>query len=141
MTENVELLFHTLPELNEEHEKSLQAAKSEELSTTPTDESVAEYKESRLGQNEERFQKLDEKLKQLAKDMKKDTSDRIEYLIQESDDNAKSYAELWQLRENYRLDVEKKNQSLEFLLNKTKEAIQTCRDIDNPPVDNKKKKK
>lgn len=135
----MELLLHTLKQLDEENERKLQAG---EINENDDNNNIpVEYKETRLGQNEERFQKYNEILQQLVIDTKKNVSDRIEYLIEETDEEAKRYASLWELRETYRLDIEKKNQSLAFLLNKTKEAIQTCREIDNPTLDNKKKKK
>ena len=142
VSENVELLLHTLKQLDEEHERKVKAGEINENDDNENNiEAPLIYNETRLGENEERFKRYDLLLKQLVIDTKKNTSERIDYLIQESDENAGKFVDLWQLRENYRLDVEKKNQSLLFLLNKTKEAIQTCRDIDNPPVDNKKKKK
>ncbi len=36
------------------------------------------------------------------------------------------YLQLWSLRENYRVDVEKKNASLNALLKRAKDAIQVC---------------
>ena len=50
-------------------------------------------------------------------------------------------SQLWPLRENYRADVEKKNAALQALLKRAKDAIQIIKDIENPPLDPKAKKK
>jgi DNA-binding ferritin-like protein len=146
--ENVELLKEELKALDEIYKKELTKMRagggdSSELNdeNTPDLELFLKYEERHASENKKRFEDMTERLKKIGSDLRIQTIERIEQLIDEAEASSKKMGQLWELRENYRLDVEKKNASLAALMKRAADAVQTIKDLENPPDPKAKKKK
>jgi len=104
-------------------------------------ELFTKYKEDHVDSNVKQYKDMLKRLDEYGQLLRDTAKSKIEASIAESDENARELAKIWPLRENYRLDVEKKNAALSSLLKRAKDAIQIIKDIENPPVDVKGKKK
>jgi len=63
--------------------------------------------------------------------MKQSIKERIEEIIEKNNVNKMELIQIWQLRENYRLQVETKNNSLNYLLQRAKDAKQIMYNKEN----------
>lgn len=69
------------------------------------------------------------------------TRNRIDHLIAETVANQKELGAMWEGREKYRLEADKKNASLQFVLGLASEAKQAAYNIENGIEDKGKGKK
>ena len=77
-----------------------------------------------------------EKFNQNTKEM---TRMRLQYLLAENEENIATNGKLWAERTRYKIDIDRKNASLAYLLQRTASALETVAASDN--FDAKKKGK
>jgi hypothetical protein len=92
-----------------------------------------------IRENREKWAKIREESHQLAADtvdkvlmlnqqLKEYTKNRLMTMCEDVKSNQLKLIELWKSREKYRLNIMQRNESLRYLLNRAKEAINKVRD-------------
>ncbi len=90
--------------------------------------------------SEQKFVEISQRFVTFNAQLREDTKTRLKYLVESAYEDAHEMAKLWAPREEYRIEAETKNAALNYLLNRSKEAIQKAKDIENGVDDPKAKK-
>lgn len=90
--------------------------------------------------SEQKFTEISQKFVDFNAKLREDTKTHLRTLVESAYANSLEMSKLWPAREEYRLEAEEKNNALYYLLNRSKEAIQKAKDIENGVDDPKAKK-
>jgi hypothetical protein len=114
----------------------------EQTPTVLTIEEIEKRKQSKEVEkkiSESKFQEISAKFSNFNVELRKNTQKKIEELIENANENALKMSSLWIERESYRLDVEEKNASLNYLLKRAADAKIAQFNVENGIVDKTKK--
>ncbi len=103
-------------------------------------EQAAERRAAEKLVSEQKFADISNKFVEFNLRLREETKTHIDSLLQVSIQDAAEMAALWAAREEYRLEAETRNASLQYLLGRGKEAVQKAKDIENGVDDTKGKK-
>jgi hypothetical protein len=101
--------------------------------------SAAERRVAEMVRAEQRFVEAAAQFEALNARLREDVKTRVEAVVPSAIHDATEMSKLWAAREEYRVECETRNASLNYLLVRAKEAVQKAKDIENG-VDDKGKK-